>query len=134
MSRILIVEDAAYVRELYRHALTTHDYDIAGEASNGAEAVDKYRALRPDAVIMDLLMPVMDGITATKRIIEFDPQAKVVVVSAIMGREAKEDAIRAGAIEFVYKPFDMDKLLKVIGNAALSGGHASARPGNGAKL
>jgi two-component system chemotaxis response regulator CheY len=133
MSRILIVEDAAYVREVYRHALTSHNYDVAGEASNGAEAVDKYRALKPDAVIMDLLLPVMDGISAIKRIREFDPQARIVVVSAIMGREVKQDAIRAGAIEFVPKPFDMNSLLRAIGNAALSGAHAS-RPGNGAKL
>ncbi len=134
MSRILIVEDAAYVREVFRHALVSHDYDIAGEASNGAEAVDKYRALMPDAVIMDLLMPVMDGISAMKRIREFDPKARIVVVSALLGRSVKEDAMRAGAIDFVSKPFDIERLLRAVGDACLSGGYASSRPRNGAKL
>jgi len=134
MSRILIVEDAAYVRELFRHTLTSHNYDIAGEASNGAEAVDKYRALKPDAVIMDLLMPVMDGITATKQIMDFDPKARIVVVSALMGPGIREDALRAGAVDFVAKPFGMDRLLRAVGNACLSGGYASVRSRNGAKL
>ena len=117
MSKILIVEDAPYIREVFRYALETHKHDIAGEAVNGVEAIDKYRELRPDVVLMDLLMPVLDGISAIKKIVEFDPKAKIIVVSAITKVSIKEDAMRAGAIDFVAKPFEIKRLLQAVSDA-----------------
>jgi two-component system chemotaxis response regulator CheY len=117
MSRVLIVEDAPYIREVFRDALELHNHVIAGEAINGVEAIDKYRALKPDVVLMDLLMPVMDGISAIKKIIEFDPKAKIVVVSAISKRSIRDEAMRAGAIDFVAKPFGIKRLLDSVSDA-----------------
>ena len=117
MSRVLIVEDAPYIREVFRDALELHSHVIAGEAINGVEAIDKYRALKPDVVLMDLLMPVMDGISAIKKIIEFDPKAKIVVVSAISKRSIRDEAMRAGAIDFVAKPFGIKRLLDSVSDA-----------------
>ena len=116
-SRVLIVEDAPYVRDVFRYALTSHNYDVAGEAVNGIEAIDKYRALKPDVVLMDLLMPIMDGISAIRKIIELDSKAKIVVVSAISKLSIKEDAMNAGAIDFVTKPFELARLLKAVNDA-----------------
>jgi two-component system chemotaxis response regulator CheY len=120
MSRVLIVEDAPYIREVFRYALELHNYVIAGEAVNGAEAIDKYRALKPDVVLMDLLMPVMDGISAIKKIVELDPKAKIVVVSAISKGSIREEAMRAGAIGFVAKPFDIKRLLESVSDACVA--------------
>ena len=117
MSRVLIVEDAPFIREVFRYALKTHNYDIAGEAVNGVEAIDKYRALKPDVVLMDLLMPMMDGISAIRRIVELDSGAKIIVVSAITKGSLKEEAMRAGAIDFVTKPFELKRLLSAISDA-----------------
>ena len=117
MSRVLIVEDAPYIREVFRDALELHNHVIAGEAINGVEAIDKYRALKPDVVLMDLLMPVMDGISAIKKIIELDPKAKIVVVSAISKRSIRDEAMRAGAIDFVAKPFGIKRLLDSVSDA-----------------
>jgi two-component system chemotaxis response regulator CheY len=117
MSRILIVEDAPYIREVFRDALELHNHIIAGEAVNGVEAIDKYRALKPDIVLMDLLMPVMDGISAIRKIIEFDPEAKIVVVSAISKRSIRDEAMNAGAIDFVAKPFSIKSLLDSVSDA-----------------
>jgi two-component system chemotaxis response regulator CheY len=118
MSRVLIVEDAPYIREVFRYALETHKHVIAGEAVNGVEAVDKYRELKPDIVLMDLLMPLMDGISAIRKIIEFDPKAKIVVVSAITKGSIREEAMSAGALDFVAKPFDVRRLLEAVSNAS----------------
>ena len=117
MSRVLIVEDAPYIREVFRDALELHNHVIAGEAVNGVEAIDKYRALKPDIVLMDLLMPVMDGISAIRNIIEFDSKAKIVVVSAITKRSIRDEAMHAGAIDFVAKPFSIKSLLDSVRDA-----------------
>ena len=118
MSRVLIVEDAPYIREVFRDALELHNHVIAGEAVNGVEAIDKYRALKPDIVLMDLLMPVMDGISAIRNIIEFDSKAKIVVVSAITKRSIRDEAMGAGAIDFVAKPFEIQRLVEAISDAS----------------
>ena len=117
MSRVLIVEDAPYIREVFRYALELHNHVISGEAVNGVEAIDKYHALKPDVVLMDLLMPVMDGISAIRKIIEFDPKAKIIVVSAIAKRSIRDEAMAAGAIDFVPKPFEVKRLLGAVSDA-----------------
>lgn len=120
MSRVLIVEDAPFIREVFRYALELHKHEIAGEAVNGVEAIDKFRALKPDVVLMDLLMPIMDGISAIKKIIEVDPKAKVIVVSAIAKGSIREEAMHAGAIDFVTKPFEVKRLMKAVNDACAS--------------
>lgn len=117
MSRVLIVEDAPFIREVFRYALELHKHEIAGEAVNGVEAVDKFRALRPDVVLMDLLMPVMDGISAIKKIMEVDSKARVIVVSAIAKSAIRDEAMSAGAVDFVTKPFEVKRLLKAVDDA-----------------
>lgn len=110
--RILIVDDAMFMRRMLKDILAKHGYEICGEAANGQEAIDKYIELRPDLVLLDITMPEMDGITALKEIKHIDPQAVVVMCSA-MGQQAMViDAIQGGAIDFIVKPFQEDRVLE----------------------
>jgi len=113
-NRILIVDDAAFMRMMIKDILIKNGFEVVGEASDGAQAVDKYKELKPDLVTMDITMPEMDGIAALKVIREFDPNAKVVMCSA-MGQQAMViDAIQAGAKDFIVKPFQADRVLEAI--------------------
>ena len=113
-NRILIVDDAAFMRMMIKDILTKNGFEVVGEASDGAQAVDKYKELKPDLVTMDITMPEMDGIAALKVIQEFDPNAKVVMCSA-MGQQAMViDAIQAGAKDFIVKPFQADRVIEAI--------------------
>ena len=111
MPRVLIVEDAPFIREMIRDILESHDYTVVGEASNGIEAIERYEALKPDVVLMDILMPGMDGLSAIAKIRERDPTAKIIVVSALVKETLRKEALRAGAADFVAKPFQVEKLL-----------------------
>ncbi|QSO49577.1 response regulator [Alicyclobacillus mengziensis] len=112
--RVLVVDDAAFMRMMIKDILTKNGYDVVGEAVDGTQAVDKYQELHPDLVTMDITMPEMDGIEALKRIRSIDPNAKVVMCSA-MGQQAMViDAIQAGARDFVVKPFQADRVLESI--------------------
>ncbi|HPT62831.1 MAG TPA: response regulator [Candidatus Atribacteria bacterium] len=118
--RIMIVDDAAFMRMMLKDILTKNGYEVVAEASNGHEAVLKYEETRPDLVTMDITMPEMDGITAVKEIRKKDPQAKIIMCSA-MGQQAMVvDAIQAGARDFIVKPFKPDRVVeavkKVLGN------------------
>ena len=112
--KILVVDDAILMRSMIRDIFARGPFVIAGEAENGAEAVRLHRELRPDLTTMDIVMPQMDGITALKEIIRQDPAAKVVMCSAL-GQEAliAED-IEAGARDFIVKPFQASRVLKVV--------------------
>ncbi|WP_428978672.1 response regulator [Alicyclobacillus mengziensis] len=102
------------MRMMIKDILTKNGYDVVGEAVDGTQAVDKYQELHPDLVTMDITMPEMDGIEALKRIRSIDPNAKVVMCSA-MGQQAMViDAIQAGARDFVVKPFQADRVLESI--------------------
>ncbi len=114
MAKILIVEDAPFIREMIRDILESHDHEIVGEAANGLEAIEKYKALKPDIVLMDILMPGMDGLSAITKIIEQDTGAKIVVVSALVKEALRKEAMRAGAIDFVAKPFQVERLLEAV--------------------
>lgn len=115
--RILVVDDAAFMRMMLRDILTKNGYVIAGEAENGVMAVERYMELRPDLVTMDITMPEMDGITAVREIKRRDPQAKVIMCSA-MGQQAMViDAIQAGARDFIVKPFQPERVLEAVGKA-----------------
>lgn len=115
--RILIVDDAAFMRMMIKDILVKNGFEVVGEAADGLQAVDKYSELKPDLVTMDITMPEMDGIEALKRIKEQDPQAIVMMCSA-MGQQAMViDAISAGATDFIVKPFQADRVIEAIEKA-----------------
>ncbi len=112
--RILVVDDAAFMRMMIKNIVTKSGYEVVGEAENGKQAVEKYAELKPDIVTMDITMPDMDGIEAVKAIKAVDPEASIIMVSA-MGQQAMVmDAIQAGARDFIVKPFQQDRLLQAI--------------------
>ena len=114
---ILICDDAAFMRMMIKDILTKNGYNIAGEAENGAKAVEKYNETKPDLVLMDITMPEMDGIQALKKIKETDPNATVIMCSA-MGQQAMViEAIQAGARDFIVKPFQADRVLEAVRKA-----------------
>jgi two-component system chemotaxis response regulator CheY len=117
--KVLIVDDAAFMRMMIKNILTKNGFEVVGEASNGAEAVELYKKLQPDLVTMDITMPEMDGIEALKKIKEIDPNAKVIMVSAMGQQQLVIEAIQAGAKDFIVKPFQPDRLLEAV-NKALS--------------
>lgn len=111
---ILICDDAAFMRMMIKDILTKNGYNIAGEAENGAKAVEKYNELKPDLVLMDITMPDMDGIQALKKIKETDPNASVIMCSA-MGQQAMViESIQSGAKDFIVKPFQADRVLEAV--------------------
>jgi len=113
-NRILIVDDAAFMRMMVKDILTKNGFDVVGEAADGAQAVEKFKELKPDLVTMDITMPEMDGITALKEIKGIDPNARVIMCSA-MGQQAMViDAIQAGAKDFIVKPFQADRVIEAI--------------------
>ncbi len=121
--RVLIVDDALFMRNLIRDILVKAGFEICGEASNALEGVQKYKELNPDLVTLDIVMPMMeemDGISAVREIISFDPEAKIVVISALGDRRLVQEALAYGAKDFVIKPFTAEKLLEVIKKAISS--------------
>lgn len=115
--RILIVDDAAFMRMMIKDILIKNGFKVVGEAQDGLEAVEKYKELTPDLVTMDITMPEMDGITALKQILGQNAAAKVIMCSA-MGQQAMViDAIQAGAKDFIVKPFQSDRVIEAIQKA-----------------
>ncbi len=111
---ILICDDAAFMRMMIKDILTKNGYNIAGEAENGAKAVEKYNETKPDLVLMDITMPEMDGIQALKKIKAGDPNASVIMCSA-MGQQAMViEAIQSGAKDFIVKPFQAERVLEAV--------------------
>lgn len=115
--RVLIVDDAAFMRMMLRDILSKNGFEIVGEAENGKIAVQMYEELKPDVVTMDITMPEMDGIAAVKEIKTTYPDAKVVMVSAIGQQAMVIEAIRSGAADFIVKPFQPDRVLEALGKA-----------------
>ena len=111
---ILICDDAAFMRMMIKDILTKNGYEIAAEAENGQKAVEKYPEAKPDLVLMDITMPEMDGIQALKKIKETDPNASVIMCSA-MGQQAMViESIQSGAKDFIVKPFQADRVLEAV--------------------
>lgn len=111
---ILIVDDASFMRMMIKDILTKNGFDVVGEAENGARAIEKYKELNPDLVIMDIIMPEVDGIQAVKEIKKIDSSAKIVMCSA-MGQQAMViEAIQAGAKDFIVKPFQADRVIEAV--------------------
>jgi len=114
MKKVLIVDDAAFMRMAIKRILDGNGFEVIGEAENGAIAVEKYKELKPDIVTMDITMPEMSGLEALKEIREFDPEAKVVMVSA-MGQEGMvRETIMLGAKSFIIKPFKNDHVIQTL--------------------
>ena len=111
---ILIVDDAAFMRMMIKDILTKNGYTVAGEAENGAKAVEKYNELKPDLVLMDITMPEKDGIQALKEIKAADSSAQVIMCSA-MGQQAMViESIQSGAKDFIVKPFQADRVIEAV--------------------
>lgn len=112
--KILVVDDAAFMRMMIKDILTKNGYDVVGEAENGAKAVEKYKELTPDLVIMDITMPEVDGIQAVREIKKVDDDAKIIMCSA-MGQQAMViESIQAGARDFIVKPFQAERVLEAV--------------------
>jgi two-component system chemotaxis response regulator CheY len=115
--KILIVDDAVFMRIKLKDILEKNGYEVAGEAQNGQEAFDQYQETKPDLVTMDITMPEVDGLEALKMIRKADPNAKVIMCSAMGQQGMVMDAIRAGAIDFIVKPFDTERVIKALDKA-----------------
>ena len=118
--RLLIVDDALIMRKRIRDIAEEACWQVAGEARNGVEAVSLFRAERPDLMTLDIVMPEMDGVEALKRVMELDPKARVVMISAVDQREKLTECIDHGAIDFIVKPFDGERLRKFFGKQLVS--------------
>jgi two-component system, chemotaxis family, chemotaxis protein CheY len=114
MSRILIVDDAAFMRMMLRNMLTKFGFEVVGEAQNGIEAIQQYLNLMPDVVTMDITMPEMDGILAVAAILKIDRKAKIIMCSAMAQKKMVVDAMMAGAKDFIVKPFQEEKVQEAL--------------------
>jgi two-component system, chemotaxis family, chemotaxis protein CheY len=117
MARVLVVDDAAFMRKMVSDALTKGGHDVVGEAGNGVEAVARFQELKPEVMTLDITMPEKDGLAALKDIMELEPSARVIMCSAL-GQESKViESIRAGAKDFVVKPFQPARVLEAVAKA-----------------
>ena len=117
MPRVLVVDDAQFMRMMLKDILIKNGFEIIGEAKNGAEALERYKELKPDIVTLDITMPEVDGITALKNIKEYDPNAKAVMCSAMGQQGMVIESIQAGAKDFIVKPFQADRVIEAIRKA-----------------
>jgi two-component system, chemotaxis family, chemotaxis protein CheY len=117
MARVLVVDDAAFMRKMVTDALTGGGHEVIGEAGNGAEAVARFQELRPEVTTLDITMPEKDGLEALREIISLDPTARVVMCSAL-GQESKVlESVKLGAKDFVVKPFQPDRVIAAVEKA-----------------
>ena len=110
--RVLIVDDALIMRKRIKDIAEKAGWEVAGEAADGEQAVAMYKQVNPDLVTLDIVMPKMDGVTALKQVMASDPEARIVMISAVDQREKLTECIRHGAVDFIVKPFDADRLKK----------------------
>lgn len=116
-AKILIADDLSFMRMIQKEILTEKGYTIIGEASNGLEAVEKYAALKPDLVVLDITMPQMNGLEAMRRIFQIDAKARVIMCSALGQQNLIVDAIKSGVRDFIVKPFKPERILSAIEKA-----------------
>ncbi|WP_346354933.1 response regulator [Azotosporobacter soli] len=114
MAKILVCDDSAFMRMMLKKVLIEQGHEIVGEAGDGMEAVAQYEKLQPELVTMDITMPKMDGIEAVRRIHELNPVARIVMVTALGQKAIITDALRAGAADFIVKPFDPEKVASIV--------------------
>lgn len=111
---VLIVDDIPFVRKTLKQILTHQGYRVVGEAETGEEAIHLYSETNPDLVTMDLVMPMMNGVEATKRILQMNPSALIVILSAMSQENLVTEAILAGAKDYILKPFQTDEVARVL--------------------
>jgi len=113
MAKILIVDDAEFLRVRLTKMLSTDGYEVF-QAENGVKAVATYKDIHPDVVLMDVTMPEMDGLTALKEIVGFDPKARVIMLTALGQESVVLEAVKSGAKDFIVKPFERDRVMSAI--------------------
>lgn len=113
MKRVLITDDAAFMRFSLRTMLERNGYEIVAEAENGEIAIEKYKVYKPDIVTLDITMPVLDGLGALKQIKAFDKNAKIIMISAMGQETIVREAVISGAVGFIVKPFNEETIVKV---------------------
>jgi len=111
---VIIADDAVFMRMMLKDLLTKNDFIVAGEAENGEELVEMYRQKKPDAVLIDILMPVKDGLTAAQEILEMDPDARIIMISALGQDAYLERARKMGVHSFIVKPFSPPKVIETL--------------------
>jgi two-component system chemotaxis response regulator CheY len=119
MAKILVVDDAAFMRMMLKNILTANGHEVVGEAEDGLQSIDRYEQLKPDLVTMDIVMPQLNGIDATKMIVQSYPEAKIIMCTAIGQQGIVLEAMKAGAKGYIVKPFQAPKVVDEI-NKVLS--------------
>ena len=114
MARILVADDASFMRQMIREIVEMEGHEVVAEASDGIEAIDQFKNHHPDVVTMDIVMPRRSGIDAVKAILEFDPTARVVMCSALGQETLVTEALQAGARDFIVKPFKPDSVINTL--------------------
>jgi two-component system chemotaxis response regulator CheY len=114
MARVLVADDASFMRQMIREIVESEGFEVCGEASDGIEAVDQFKKLQPDVVTMDIVMPLKSGIDAVRGIVALDPGARVVMCSALGQETLVAEAIQAGAKDFIVKPFKPDAVVETL--------------------
>jgi len=112
--RVLIADDALFMRNMIKDVFSGEEFEVVGEAANGVEAVERYKELRPHITTMDIVMPQKSGIEAVREIVKFDRGAKIVMCSALGQESLVMEAIEAGAADFIVKPFKPEKILEIV--------------------
>ena len=115
--KVMLVDDASFMRMMLKNILVGSGYEVVGEAENGAKAVEQYKSLKPDLVMMDIIMPEMGGIDAVREIIKVNPPAKILMCSSMGQQSLVVEAIQAGAKDFIVKPFQPSNVLDAVKKA-----------------
>lgn len=131
-ARVLIIDDLPFMRKLLREVLTEAGFTVVAEAADGSEGVSSYRRFEPDLVLLDITMPVTDGLTALRKIIEINPRARVVMCSSLGEQEMILRAVRLGALDFVVKPFRPERVVSALSKALRN--HSGAAPGSNRRM
>jgi two-component system chemotaxis response regulator CheY len=114
MARILVADDASFMRQMIREIVEAEGYEVCGEASDGIEAAELFKELHPDICTMDIVMPRRSGIDAVRAVIELDPGARIVMCSALGQETLVTEAMQAGAKDFIVKPFKPDSVIETL--------------------
>ena len=114
MARILVVDDSLIMRKKLKMILKNGGHEVVSDAANGVSAIEEYEKHKPELVTMDITMPVLDGVSAVKKIISHYPDAKIVMISAINQQNSVFEAIESGAKHYIVKPINNEKVLNTI--------------------
>lgn len=117
MAKILIADDSDAIRLVLKDILSIGEHDIVGEAIDGQDSIDKYKELNPDLILLDLAMPKKDGLGVVKEVIDFDPTAKIILITASDDQKIIQECLNSGATSYISKPFDFNVVLKGINDS-----------------